>query len=177
MDTISRDNNTSYLPIVGGIAVVLAIALSIGALVKASGVRTDLDVEKAALEDRVTAVETTANGAANTANKASQTIAGYNDSFKQVGADLTALNAKIDTLAKDFQDSRKSKVAAPGAKDKEKSDTPVGKDQYKIKAGDTSGTKIATENGVSLKALMDANPSVNWNKLQIGQVINLPAPK
>jgi len=45
---------------------------------------------------------------------------------------------------------------------------------YKVKAGDTL-SKIATRNGVSLAQLLKANPKIkNANKIQIGQVINVP---
>ena len=39
--------------------------------------------------------------------------------------------------------------------------------------GDTLGA-IAHKNGISLKALMEANPGVNPKKLQIGQKIQIP---
>lgn len=45
---------------------------------------------------------------------------------------------------------------------------------YKIKSGDTLG-KIASEKGVSLNALMDANPDADPRRLRIGQEINIPA--
>lgn len=44
---------------------------------------------------------------------------------------------------------------------------------YTIRAGDTFA-KIAIEKGVSLNALIDANPDVDTRRLQIGQVIQLP---
>ena len=43
-----------------------------------------------------------------------------------------------------------------------------------MKKGDYPG-KIAKELGVSLKALMDANPGLDPTKLQIGQELNVPA--
>lgn len=45
---------------------------------------------------------------------------------------------------------------------------------YNIKSGDTL-SKVAKEFGVSLSALLAANPSVNPNRLQIGQPIVIPA--
>jgi LysM repeat protein len=45
--------------------------------------------------------------------------------------------------------------------------------QYAILKGD-SFYKIARANGVSLKALTDANPGVNSAKLKVGQVLQLP---
>ncbi len=46
--------------------------------------------------------------------------------------------------------------------------------KYTVKKGDYPG-KIAKELGVSLKALMDANPGLDPTKLQIGQELNVPA--
>ncbi len=45
---------------------------------------------------------------------------------------------------------------------------------YKIRAGDTFG-KIASEKGVSLDALLNANPDADPRRLRIGQEINIPA--
>ena len=44
---------------------------------------------------------------------------------------------------------------------------------YTIQAGDTFG-RIADKTGVSLQALIDANPDADPRRLRIGQVINLP---
>ncbi len=44
---------------------------------------------------------------------------------------------------------------------------------YRIQAGDTFA-KIATKLGISLNALIDANPDADTRRLQIGQTIQLP---
>lgn len=46
--------------------------------------------------------------------------------------------------------------------------------EYTIASGDTLGA-VAKHNGVSLKALMEANPGVNPKKLKVGQKIQIPA--
>ena len=46
--------------------------------------------------------------------------------------------------------------------------------EYVIAKGDTLAV-IAHRNGLSLKALMEANPNVNAKKLQIGQKVQIPA--
>ena len=46
--------------------------------------------------------------------------------------------------------------------------------EYKIKSGDIA-YNIAKANGVSLKALKDANPSIDLGKLKVGQAIQIPA--
>lgn len=45
---------------------------------------------------------------------------------------------------------------------------------YVIVAGDNFG-KIAEQTGVSLQAILDANPDTNPRRLSIGQTINIPA--
>jgi LysM repeat protein len=45
---------------------------------------------------------------------------------------------------------------------------------YVIVAGDNFG-KIAAQTGVSLQAILDANPDTNPRRLSIGQTINIPA--
>ena len=45
--------------------------------------------------------------------------------------------------------------------------------QYAVVKGDTFH-KIAKRNGISMKALADANPGVNSAKLKVGQVLQLP---
>jgi LysM repeat protein len=45
--------------------------------------------------------------------------------------------------------------------------------KYKIKAGDTFW-KLSVDRGLDLQAILDANPRVVPERLQIGQTINLP---
>jgi LysM repeat protein len=46
--------------------------------------------------------------------------------------------------------------------------------EYVIASGDTLGA-IARKNGITLKAMMDANPGINPKKLKIGQKVQIPA--
>ena len=46
--------------------------------------------------------------------------------------------------------------------------------EYVIASGDTLGS-IAHRNGLSLKALLEANPGINPKKLKVGQKVQLPA--
>lgn len=45
--------------------------------------------------------------------------------------------------------------------------------EYKVAKGDI-GESIARKNGVSVAALVAANPGVNWNRLKVGQTIQVP---
>lgn len=51
---------------------------------------------------------------------------------------------------------------------------PASSGTYKVKKGDYPA-KIAKDLGVSLKALLDANPGLDPKKLQIGQELKVPA--
>ncbi|TVP78067.1 MAG: LysM domain-containing protein [Puniceicoccaceae bacterium] len=53
------------------------------------------------------------------------------------------------------------------------SDGPAQARSYTIQSGDTFA-KIASQKGISLNALIEANPDVDTRRLQIGQVIRLP---
>jgi len=46
--------------------------------------------------------------------------------------------------------------------------------EYKVKSGDIA-FNIAKANGISLKALKDANPNIDLSKLKVNQVLQLPA--
>jgi LysM repeat protein len=46
--------------------------------------------------------------------------------------------------------------------------------EYVIVSGDTLGA-IAHKNGITLKAIMDANPGINPKKLKVGQKVQIPA--
>ena len=63
-------------------------------------------------------------------------------------------------------------TVAPGSSTTHES-TGVGS-EYKIKSGDIA-YNIAKTHGVSLKALKDANPSVDLGKLKVSQTIQIPA--
>lgn len=47
-------------------------------------------------------------------------------------------------------------------------------ESYTVRSGDT-GARIASRHGVSFSALSRANPGVNWNRLQVGQSLNIPS--
>ena len=99
-------------------------------------------------------------------------------------AEVTAINAElgnikqgIDANNKTFSDSiatltagLKAKAAAPTTGGAGSKAVVAGPGSYAVQKGDTlSG--IAKKAGISLKALQDLNPSVNPNKMQIGQLL------
>ncbi len=172
MDTISRESNSSYLPVAGVLVGVLALIISAVALWKANAVGKRVPD---GLSDRLATVESSANGAASAADQAKSGIANLQNSvqkaFDQIGPELVTLKDSVTKL----EDAAKARTVAP-AKGMAKAGEPVvaGPGEYVIKPGDT-GVKIARENGVSLANLQTVNPGVNWNHLKIGQKIKLPA--
>jgi LysM repeat protein len=168
MDTISRDNNSSYLPVAGLIAGLLALVLSVVALVKVSSANKTL----AAHEEKVAkidAIESTANTAAATADKAAKN---FTDLYTQTQQAVSKLGGMINDASEKItklEESQKKPAAKSGG-------APVvaGPGEYIVKAGDTSGTKIAKANGVSIQDLQAVNPGVDWSHLKIGQKLKLP---
>ncbi len=55
------------------------------------------------------------------------------------------------------------------------SSTPTEARTHKVQAGDTPSS-IARKYGVKVDALLAANPGLNPKRLQVGQVLNVPAP-
>jgi LysM repeat protein len=170
MDTISRENN-SMLP-VGGI-IVGAIALLLGgyAAVQASKANKAIADNQPKIE-KIDGIEAQASSAAAAADKASKDLAArmreVQDGFNTIGPEIARLSGEVTKL------QEAAKKPAPVAGKKGGEPAVAGPGEYIVKAGDISGTKIATANGVSIQALKDVNPGVDWNHLKIGQKLKLP---
>ncbi len=173
MDTISRENN-SMLPVGGIIVGVVALLLGGYAAISLSKVNKTL----AAHEERIAkidAIEVQVGTAAAAADKAGKDTAALTKqtqaAFDQVGGELANQRAAITKM----EDAAKKPVVAVGAGKKGPGAPAVaGPDEYVVKAGDVSGTKIAKAHGVSLSDLMAVNPGVNWTKLKVGDKLKLP---
>jgi LysM repeat protein len=159
MDTISRDNNSSYLPVAGVIVGLLALVLSAVALVKVSSANKTL----AAHEEKVAkidAIESTANSAAATADKATKNFTELmtqtQSAVTQLGGMITAANEKIAKLE---EGSKKPAVSKGGG-----GPVVAGPGEYVIKQGDTFA-KIARAQGVSPADIAAVNPGVESSKL------------
>jgi LysM repeat protein len=163
-DSISSSSSESKLPLIVGI---VGFALGAAGLVLALKAQT---AAKAATDAVVVAQKATDEVSASLVQKAN-------------AADLSAITAELGDIkrvhieqTKVFADGiaalqagLKAKAAAPttGAGSKT---VVAGPGSYAVQKGDTlSG--IAKKAGISLKALQDLNPSVNPNKMQIGQVL------
>lgn len=178
MDTISSDNNESfsYLPILALIVGLIAGVLGGVALAKVSNINQSLS-EQSAVADRVDALETELRKTSTSAEQATARInkvaSETNAAFKQFSdafgelrtsvEEMHASPAPVQTASTPSSESDSGASSAPAA--------VAG--QYTVKGGDT-GSKIARNAGISLNALLNANPGVNWNRLSVGQVLNIP---
>ena len=102
---------------------------------------------------------------------------------KQAAAGVKANRDELVKLAETMKElttsgtPRPSTASAPSATADSLSAAPVATGSssiYVIKSGDTFA-KIASLKGVSLGALLDANPEADPRRLRIGQEINIPA--
>lgn len=169
MDNISRENNSSFLPMAG--VIVGAIALLIGgiALAKASKAATEETVTAQAAQ--LTEVATQARDAAAKADRTAATTAALDQGVRATFEGYAKIIEDLRTNIKTLQDAAvKKPVAGPAG--------PVvaGKDEYVVKANDV-GSSIAKATGFNIAQLEAVNPGINWTKLRVGQKIKLPAKK
>jgi LysM repeat protein len=169
MDTISRETNSSYLPVAGVIIGLVALLLASVALYKTSSLGKKVPEN---LPEQLTNIEGKADSASAAADRAVSNLAKLQTSvqsaFDSIGPEIGSMKASI---AK-FEEAAKTRGAAPKAV---KSSEPVvaGPDEYVVKPGDT-GTKIAKEKGVPLNDLEAVNPGIDWKHLRVGQKLKVP---
>jgi LysM repeat protein len=175
MDTISRENN-SFLPLAGVIAGALALLLAIVALFKLSASGKEIAKLNEDLNSRIMSMESQVSQAASDASSAKGSFSNLQRDtqagFNAVADQLSSIRGEIAKLQESVTKPRAAATAANGKAAKEPA--VAGPDEYIVKAGDTSGTKIAKANGVSIGDLQAVNPGVNWNKLKIGDKLKLP---
>ena len=180
MDTISSDNNDSfsYLPILALIVGLIAGVLGGVALAKVSNINQSLS-EQSAVADRVDALETELRKTSTSAEQATARInkvaSETNAAFKQFSDAFGELRTSVEEMhASPTAVQTASTSSSEGSSAGGASSAPAAvAGQYTVKGGDT-GSKIAREAGISLNALLNANPGVNWNRLSVGQVLNIP---
>lgn len=172
MDTISQDNNgpSNYLPVAALIIGLVAGVLAGVALAKAAAANRQLEAQ-GALGSRIDNLETQVRSAVTASEQASQRItkvaSDTNNAFNQVGE-------VINSLRNDLQKTQEPRPA-PTAAAKSSAPAPAagGSGEYVVRSGDT-GSRIARANNIALQDLMAANPGVDWNRLHVGQRLNLP---
>jgi LysM repeat protein len=167
MDTISRESNSSYLPVAGVLVGVVALIIGVTALVKVSSLGKRVPED---LPDKLASIETDSRNAAASADKAGKDILSLTRSsqvaFDSIGPAITTLQESVKKL----EEASKARVAAPKAVKGGEASAGAGPGEYVVKPGDT-GTKIAKATGASLTDLEAANPGIDWKRLRIGQKI------
>lgn len=172
MDTLSRDSSSSsnIVPIAGVFAAVIALILSIVALVQVSGLKKTV----AAQSDTIAKIPDLENQVRTTATKAETDLknlqAGIQGAFDKVGAEIGTIK---DTMAK-LQEAAKKPAAAPAGKSGAVATGVMNADgTYTIAAGDTFA-KVARKFGVRLDSIEAENPGVDPARLKVGQKIRIP---
>ncbi len=181
MDTISSDNNESfsYLPVLALIIGLIAGVLGGVALAKVSNINKTL-TDQSAMADRIDALETELRKASTSSEQATQRInkvaADTNAAFKQFSDAFASLRSEFEEMQSPVAPAQVASTAPSGGSGSGGSDgaaPAASAGQYTVRSGDT-GSKIARQFGVSLTALLNANPGVDWNRLGVGQVLAIP---
>jgi LysM repeat protein len=168
MDTISRESNSSYLPVAGVLVGVVALIIGVTALVKVSSLGKRVPED---LPDKLASIESDSRNAAAAAEKSGKDIRSLADStqggFNSIGPAITTLQQSVAKL----EEAAKARaVAAPKAGKAGEPAAAAGPGEYVVKPGDT-GTKIAKATGVSLSELEAVNAGIDWRRLKVGQKI------
>jgi LysM repeat protein len=179
MDTISRENSPSVLPIAGVIVGALALILSIVALVKISGLNKKVTEDLANFGGQISSMQSSVQGATDTANKANTGISNLQRATQQavdtISTEINNIKVEMNKLVTAKAAPAPKEKGAKGAKGAAADEgAPAGPGgDYAVKAGDTLN-KIAKAHGVSLSALEAANPGVDSRRLKIGQKLAIP---
>jgi len=188
MDTIGSREPNSMLPVGAIIVGVIGLLLGGYSALTIGNVKRTLAEHEGKMA-RFDQFESQVSTAASASEKATRDIGALTrstqDAFNQVGAELGNLRGAITKLEEAPRARAAAATAAPAAANRGTATAagaannaaarPAGaaSGEYVVKSGDT-GVKIAREVGVSLGALQNANPDVNWNRLHVGQKLNLP---
>ncbi len=106
---------------------------------------------------------------------------------RDISNQIQKLGDDLETMIKKELSKKPSRPTHPIDEPKDTSDsTPQKGYEYVIQSGDTLSTVLQAYNKefkskgmktVTMQQVIDANPKVNWNSLQVGKKIFIPAPK
>lgn len=173
MDTLSRDSSSSsnIAPIAGIFAGVIALILSIAALVQISGVKKTV----AAQADSIAKIGDLENQVRATASKSDTEMKslreGIQNALNQVGTEIGSLRDSV----KKIEEAAKRPASAPGKGGAAAAPTGVMNPDgtYTVAAGDNL-SKIAKKFGVRVDAIEAENPGLDPTHLRVGQKIRMP---
>jgi len=173
MDTLSRDSsssNNSIVPLIGVGAGVIALLLSIVALVKISKLEKAMVAHDEEITNKVTSIE---NDVRSAAAKSDTDIKGLKDgvqnALNQVGTEIGAIRAQVTKL----EESAKKAPVAAGKGGKGGGGTVDANGNYTVGKGDKSLAGIARKFGVTVDAIQAENPGLG-TKIHAGQKIKIP---
>ena len=173
MDTISRENN-SMLPVGGIIVGIIGLVLGGIALVQISKVNKTISTQAEKIA-KIDTVESQAAAASQAADRVARDGKALFDSTQKAFTDVSSMIGDLSGRVTKIEEAAKKAPVAAAAKKAGEHVAPVaGPGEYVVQAGDTSGTKIAKANGVSLADLQAVNPGVDWTKIKVGQKLKLP---
>gem|GEM_PF-139665 len=191
MDTIGSREPNSMLPVGAIIVGVIGLLLGGYSALTIGNVKRTLAEHEGKMA-RFDQFESQVSTAASASEKATRDIGALTrstqDAFNQVGAELGNLRGAITKLEEAPRARAVAATPAPAANRgnataananlgastaASSAHAAAGAREHVVKSGDT-GVKIAREHGVSLAALQNANPDVNWNRLHVGQKLALP---
>lgn len=161
MNTGFGGSNNMFMSALAVVAVILGGA-GVYFGVSARNLQTQLATRTDTIEQRVeTVVQDT--------ERISAHVGGWEG---QAERRLAMIDAQLGTIQARF--AKPAEAASDKASGGVKKETPAGPGGvYVIKAGDTLGS-VAKKHGVSLDALMRANPGMDSRRLKVGQNVKLP---
>jgi LysM repeat protein len=175
MDTLSRDSSSSnsIVPMIGVFAGVLALILSIVALVQLSALKKTVAAQADDVA-KISSVEGEARSASAAAAKTDGDIKtlrdGVQNALTQVGTEIGAIKAQIAKL------EETPKRAAAGGKGGAKgvvTGTVDADGNYVVAPGDTV-SKIAKKFATRVDAIEAENPGLDPAHLRVGQKVKIP---
>jgi LysM repeat protein len=173
MDTLSRDSgssNNSIVPMIGAVAGVLALILSIVALVKLSTLQKTV----AAHGDEIAKIGTIENEVRSIQAKSDTDMKnlrdGVQNALNQVGTEIGAIRAQVTKIE---ESAKKAPAAAKGGKGGAATGTVDANGNYTVASKDTI-RKIAAKFGTTADAIEAENPGLDPAKLRVGQKIKIP---
>jgi LysM repeat protein len=172
MDTLSRDSgssNNSIVPMIGAVAGVLALILSIVALVKLSTLQKTV----AAHGDEIAKIGTIENEVRSIQAKSDTDMKnlrdGVQNALNQVGTEIGAIRAQVTKL----EEAAKKAPVAKAGKGGATGGTLDANGNYVIGKGDTI-RKVAAKFGTTVDAIEAENPGLDPAKLRVGQKVKIP---
>lgn len=179
--------------VLGGVALFFALSGRGEAGSAVDGIRAEMEAEAGRFEDlsqRIrsleAALETIQREEGATRTRVQNLTGEINSALNAIGGEINATRvgmrenaAALAELIEKVQVARQVPQAAdtaegsPARQDSSGSTTPEGYREHSIRTGDNY-SRLAREYGVTIEAIMEANPNANPNRLQIGQVILIP---